>query len=989
MNRNIKLSGLLVLLVLLGVWFYQDSPAPAAPEALSGLQRSAAGSEAATQTGALPERLGSPGDGSQVKRVAVSSSSEEAKRAKQEKAERANAAPKGPWLKGVVLSVHGAPVADVEVTIKGQADAGIVQLSAFSETTQTDKRGEFKITRGLWPALPLKIDVVARGYELFSGDAFPERQTGDEFLGEFRIQPAVILGGFVVSHDGTPVPGATVWRSDPGANADLPEFMQMAQKSGRYGPGTVETDEEGRFELLHEPEGDYVLNAIHEHYPPATLQGTSLPAGTAENRLQIEFDEAATISGRIVGMSGKRTGVTVEASLQDAQGTEAATSMIAAMGLVGAGGHKSKLASDGSFTIYGLPMGERFDVQAFVKEGIMNKVACSDGQEASSGDTDVELKWNGGASLTFKVQDAVTGKPISQGAVRYRWIDSKKSIMGNARKVQNFESSTITIDELRPDPSPLTMELRIYAEGYLSEGKEGIEVRSFEKQDLGTIQLRPSPKFRVQVLDGASGEPIRRARIVLYPVTEQSRGEEFFSLGGKPSTGKTDREGWCELDARSTELGKLTVRRRGYAPFDLDDIPMSRGDDQTEIVRLHPGAVVTVSVTDSLGQEASGIQVEHKDPEGERGRRETDRNGRLVYKDLIAGEHFFRAIPRLGSDPRRGNVRIEARSDGGSRDQDDSEELAWEVANVSPGSDGELSLKLDPTSTLNGIVTRRGVPVSHAQVTFVDDPEVSTAADQQAELQERVARFGGRTSSGTTTDGQGHFSLSELPMGKHSLRVKTKDGGPSHFEPLDLFEGTSFVTVRLPGSAVEGKVVDQDDNPVSGASLTLRRMKEGEEENPWAERRLDFALDLFGGSTGDASKSDSSGHYMIDGIPEDQLLGVEARASGYVRAISATFKVDRQTSVQAETIKLQQAGSLKVLMEGGMPMFMTCSAKRISEGGAGPSEATAMAQDGFAVFADLGPGEWEITTRRDIAGSSPKATAQVLAGQQTEVTLQP
>ena len=38
MNRNIKLSGLLVVLVLLGVWFMQDSAETDAPDALTGLQ---------------------------------------------------------------------------------------------------------------------------------------------------------------------------------------------------------------------------------------------------------------------------------------------------------------------------------------------------------------------------------------------------------------------------------------------------------------------------------------------------------------------------------------------------------------------------------------------------------------------------------------------------------------------------------------------------------------------------------------------------------------------------------------------------------------------------------------------------------------------------------------------------------------------------------------------------------------------------------------
>lgn len=972
MNRNIQLAGLLLALVL-GGFLISRSSDPAGlsePQAALEIDSEAQVAKVGGDELAAPESADPRDERRSAMPETVAAAAPVAKKSDSSTSRDDGA----PALHGIVVDELGRSISGAEVAVTGKISAGsIIDLGelALSETTTTDTHGRFRIPRGYWPKMEVKVNLKARGHLLNESTSTPSSVTGDGDLGTFELEQGVILGGVVTDSTGQAVAGASIWRTNPGGGAGFPQIFAMANKLGRFGEAATESDEQGRFELPHEMPGAYVIHVDHEEHPRGEFTGTSPGAGMQDTNLRLQLEKGAQISGRLLEFPPLRKGVTVRATALNAQVDGELSPM---MGLFGSGSeddHKGTPDASGNFVIKGLSAGEKYTLRAYVRDGIMNTLPCSDTKTASAGSGDHELLWDKGAGVRFEVQDAETGKPIATGEVRYRWSDAKAT-MANARKMLKFSGSDVLIGELRPNPSPGNLEIAVSSEGYLEQRKLGISVEENQERNVGVIRLRPAPTLRVQVLEASSGEPVRRARVVLRPDVEDE--DEFFGLGGQHSTGKTDRDGWCAIEACSTPTGSLSVRRRGFAPLDINGMTMPSSGEQTEIVRLSPGGEIEIMVLEGDRSPAVEVGVIHEMPDGEKETRTTSKEGRLTYKDQLPGEHRFRTSRDVRR--RRGaRARVSSSSEA---------EENWKTVVLGGGAQATLVIELAPTTTLKGRVTLHGEPVAHAKVSLLPGESLSEQDELLADLRERMSQMTNRKSTTTTTDSGGEFVLEKQPLGRAQLRISRGGGIQPHYVSVDLGPGQNHVDVELPGSSVEGRVVDADGRPIVGAGVRVQRVRAAAgEADEWEAQGLKMASSFFGGSSGFGNQTDTLGKFTIEGIPSDVSLVVQVQAEGYIEGASEAFEARNNEQLRGRQVKLAAAGSIRVLAPGAGRMFRPIYAQRIG-GEDGPARrAMSMVRGGIATLKDLAPGDWQVSEEQGADG----LPALVVAGEMVEVQL--
>ena len=169
------------------------------------------------------------------------------------------------------------------------------------------------------------------------------------------------------------------------------------------------------------------------------------------------------------------------------------------------------------------------------------------------------------------------------------------------------------------------------------------------------------------------------------------------------------------------------------------------------------------------------------------------------------------------------------------------------VLSVAAQSPRRNAQRVDPmTASINGLVT---------------------AADTGAPVRGAEVRLSSRSSYNrlATTDGDGVFSMRDLPSGEYQLTVSRAGFTPLIFgqrrpletpTPINLSEGESF-TANLAltrGGAIHGRVIDEFGEPVAGTRVQVlrSRMVRG-------QRRLQ--------TMGPGDQTDDTGQFRVYGLP--------------------------------------------------------------------------------------------------------------------------
>ncbi|MEM7305662.1 MAG: carboxypeptidase-like regulatory domain-containing protein [Planctomycetota bacterium] len=889
------------------------------------------------------------------------------------------------WVKGLVVDSYGNPIGGAAITVEGVGDTGSEILPLFGvpipkrETVSKDD-GSFRVLRsGRWSEI--EVEIERRGFLEFSDRRDLLTEDGDEQLGAFTLEYGVVLGGMVVDANGDPVAEAEVQRIEE----DESRFSRFrGMRGGR--DDMVTTGADGRFELLYEEPGSYILQVEHETFPDKRFRGETPAPGGENLSLVLSLAPPAQIAGRIVDYPIGKSHVRVTAERTDRRPEGGGGGAFEAM-MVDAGfsaeGLEADVEENGTFVVKGLEAGAYYELRAFSRNGFFGRVPVSDEKIVEAG-AKAELTWDPGASLSFEAVNGLTQGSVKDLVVRYRWNDSSGGGFPNSVRKRSFSTGDVELTELRPPNDQGTLSVLVSAPGYLDHQLEDVAIALDSSVDLGNVKLQPAPKVRIQVVDALTSEPVYKATVRLSPEDEdgeeQDRSNVFFELTMQPSSGKTDREGWVELPACATPTAALKVTARKHTTLYRNGLVMPQSGTKEEVVSMLEGGRIQVLVVDPYGDPVRDVSVEHRYPEGDdfdTSWRETNKRGEINLNKQAPGEHSFR--PTEGNGGRRRGRR--------GRDNDDDDEEGWETITVLNGQETLLTLRVNARAKVTGTVTSGGKPLAKAQVMLLDEGD-----DESEEVVEMRVRFGGRVSGSTsygTTNRRGQYELEDVPTGTYRLRVTHDDRAMPYLETVVVNDRGNEFDVDLPLTAIEGRVTGPDGEPVAGASVRVVANKATSDEEEMEAQAL---AELFGRG-GSRQETEPDGSYRLEGVVEGTGVVVLAEADGYVIGRSQEVTLSSGQLRSGLNVQLGAGGTLRIRVTGDVNPFTFVTAVRQTddeeEGSNAGNVETARVSDGYAVMEGIKPGTWEVRIANEEASEQDGVLVDVKAGEEATVEIAP
>ncbi len=173
----------------------------------------------------------------------------------------------------------------------------------------------------------------------------------------------------------------------------------------------------------------------------------------------------------------------------------------------------------------------------------------------------------------------------------------------------------------------------------------------------------------------------------------------------------------------------------------------------------------------------------------------------------------------------------------------------------------ELTLRLRKMGAIEGVVlSSDGVGV----------PRATVGVELYVPISED---FNSRLRKSTMTDGEGNFSLTDLPPGRYVLTATGRAAAPAKTDPIELGTGEVRRGVRMSfdgGAEVSGRITDAESGePIAGVIVRLQGITISKQAPPRPVR------------------TDDDGRFTLPGAPEDMPFSVRAQASGYnIRLVS-------------------------------------------------------------------------------------------------------
>jgi protocatechuate 3,4-dioxygenase beta subunit len=857
--------------------------------------------------------------------------------------------------------------------------------------TRTDAEGRFRLPLPR-AGTQLGLRVAARGLAIHN-QAMRRPEQGNYDAGTLTLKPAAVVSGRVVDTAGKPVAKATV-RSDraEGGGFDyrfdsdnpLEDWNDLTSDGG-----SVVTDQEGRFALLHVPSGNIHLAARHADHPTTRLRDQKVLPGGELSDLVLTLEPGATIRGKVSGIPAGTKGLRVVCSRKDGQPEHGAV-RISMGGLEEDFGTAERGASpnaEGSFVLRGLALASIYRVHLTQQvRGFGGTGICSQRLEVRSGAEGVELRYEPGVSVTFRVVDART-----QAGIERLWINDRlKDDTGlldfafagevNARE---YPGGQVTLANLRPKKKQ-TLSLAIDAIGFAKFTRDGIELPLQGALDLGTVQLPPLPVLHVTVQAARDGQPVVGAQVRVASKRKPGSApanpfdELIGTRGGGPTAAKTDAKGRATLNSLPGAEVEITVTSAEFAPYASAPFTLPERDDGTHDVRLTRGGNVVVEVVDADGKPAPKANVAHRPPAGPGTSAATDAHGRATFARLAGGEHRFR-IARSGDD--RGialygaavRETIALGANTATTGKDD-----WQRVQVVEDGEATVRLTLPLTAKLKGSVRENGKPLAGAQVVL------DTTGDREAAL--RLLMESGGNPPRAQTDEHGRYQLEGVRLGEQRLRVTHKDRAMPAFADVAVREGDNVFDVELDVTVVRGVVRGPDGKPIAGvdvragasnASVTSSRTL-----NPMPD-----VMPTFGGRRyGDSSaKTDAQGRYELRGVQSGRAVTVTASAKGFAATSAKPVEPAAGATIDGVDIELRGAGII-VVRTATETTFAMANASFLGDDKT-VRPAVGVVSKGEAKLEGLFPGRWRVhlTVPGQAPGQAQTREVEVRAGAVTEV----
>jgi protocatechuate 3,4-dioxygenase beta subunit len=845
---------------------------------------------------------------------------------------------------GRVLNTSGFGVQDARVWVNhrsgGFSFAALSGRHSDEDAAVTDAEGRFRLDAP--KRQDLRVNVRAGGFAPFTKDGLPAPKDGD--LGDFVLQPGVILVGRVLSDLGQPLEGARL-RVEPRQSSG----MTIVMASLGEGPVDATTGADGRFVLDELAPGTYLVEVHHPLHPNREVTGQCEQPGQQPQELTIHMDPGGSASGLVHGWDS------AQESEYEIQARPMSEDFIERAKGLRRGKITNRNARTGEFTVSGLRMGkpyeflvERKDSNSFMREGLTPVIA-------RAGDHGIVLELHSRAGLEFRVINAKTGAIVENftaSAGRYLLEQLKD---GDGKVLRHHPEGRASFTEVESDRGRATLE--IASAGFASYRVDDLHLSPGSMQNLGDIRLKPVPVLHVKVVDDVTGDPVAKAKVqLLEPPGPQQQGavrtRMTFETNRKSTL--TDEEGRVELTTSPGRPMSLRASRSGYATLNLPE--RTYGAEELE-VRLAVGGQVKVTVRDPSGAPLPNARISRRSPSdrfgGNHGTVRADDQGIHTFEHLSPGSHSFRIEVARGSS----GIMVFSGFD------DESAGADWTRVEVGANTIHELDLVGAANGNLHGRLTVRGRPLADASL-------------QLSPWSERDDPMAGMRSIGGTqekTNSTGAYELTDRSAGEYELTVNHPDRWMEAKLRVTIQEGDNEFNFDLSDTILEGRVLDTAGNGIAGAEL--RPVVSG--PGGGTRRVMMIATSMPGGGGGgviriggphSSTVSDEDGSFRLHGVRPDVDLTLKVTSDGYQPADMEIEKLDPDEVRTGVDVKLEVGSTLTVHVfdaDGQPGRFGTVILKRLSGGedgkGAGGNRFGSF-QNGTVELQGMAPGHWTLVT---------------------------
>jgi hypothetical protein len=896
-------------------------------------------------------------------------------------------------LTGRILNERSKPVADALITVSWAQRGMMMQMGTRPadqpvETVRTDQAGRFAL--GLTEAGTRQVLIQADGYQQRTESAYLGGSRDFDF-GDLVVKSGFGIQGKVLSVAGAPLEGVSV--------ALLPNRQPgvMSMSFGvRPGVEVASTDEEGNFAVSCLPLGPYELKFTRDDLLSATSSGV-LRRGVTDV-LEIRQEFGAVLRGTLAPGDVPLNQLEVMAWYQEAQ----------APGMNFMGGDMvgpspfdarsvGQLEEDGSFVVRGLPLDG--DVQLGVFEVDQRNLPLGPVEEVPSDAQDVALTLFPSFDLTMTVVSVGDGKGISSFGI-WAGFERLKPLEDEPGQVlRHHPGGRVTYTGLRINRPEGRLRVTIDAPGFASYSRTDLLPPSSGVLDLGEVRLIRAAGLRVRVVDDGTGEFLEGVKVSAYVAPPRQElpgfaggaqmmigGDMPFSGRGVKLTARTNGQGEVQFSGAAGEMYQVLIDHPGYAG--LSQALLVTDADVLHEARLVRPCAVDVTLLDVSGQPKNGGRVEHK-MKGQgmnfelamEGPRRTDSMGRILYSDLKAGTHQFRAVE---AESATGMVMVMM-----SVTEDQAEE-PWTEVTVIPGETRSVTLRENPKSVIRGRVFLDGEPLAQCKVTF------------QADGEKRF--FPGEGGPGDLTDGDGSFEIIGLSPGAGRLTFSHAELVMRHEQEHLCTEGEQEVDVDLVLTNVSGRVTGSDGRGIGGMQVSVSI------GGRQSQKMLGVVMIAGSTSTGGATSITPFGAPLQVVTQEDGTYVLRGVRAGVELRIEATGEVMMPSAVQLDALEPgQQKQGVDLVLTSGADLVVT----RTQGGGvgnsdnmfdvhlewAGPKPDSGRVHDeheimveGSCKFTGLTPGSWLISLRDFSARDSAPPLieprpVQLRAGEENRVNL--
>ncbi len=623
---------------------------------------------------------------------------------------------------------------------------------------------------------------------------------------------------------------------DRAARRPLPQALVWPTSD----PGlAVRTDSRGRFTVQVPFLTAPALQAAAVGYQVAAIRSDR----AASEELTVSLAPAAAAAGLVVDETGRPVPgaeieiVPTEASLPPGQVSE-----------------WSRTDSSGRFRLDGLKPKQRWTARVLapgfaVLESVLPPLAPDPV-------TTLRLALQRGRTVVGRVVDAA-GSPLREAEVRAYPLEADAQPETLLRAKAREMRSTTGPDGAFSFPAvgPGQIDLSLRAAGAGPKWLRAVDVPPGKAPlDLGRIVLSPDSPLRGTVVDD-TGAPLARARVTAMPLVAVPRPGDLAS--GPPPASLTDADGQFAL--RGLEPGVKVLlhgEQDGFLPatLEVEFLPSS----EPVLLTLKTAAALHGKVIDEEARPVESArlilltqQAWHGDRLRPLATAMSDRLGAFSFAAVPAGSHKV-AVQAVGY-------------------------LAWSQAfTVEPDSPPKpVEVELKRGAVLSGrVVSEGGQPIEGAKVSLAKGPDEGAISD--------LAMVG------ASSDGEGLYRLEGLPAGPQQIQVLHPDYIPERRQiHLEASATTRDFTLRS-GAELAGQVVDDRDEPVPGARISLTA-----EENPVGI---------------DSRWTDAAGRFQVPGLtPGRYSLVVEGK--GYAPVELKGIAIGRETR------------DLLIRLDGGATLF--------------------------------------------------------------------